>query len=408
MGLLDNILSGMQSPSGRLGLGLLAAAGPTAQPRSFGQRAMGLLAQMDADKAAEEERKQRAQMQALQQQLLQAQLGERQEAAGDRQRQRDQMATDERVLRNFFTPMDGPTPDGGPLMPRIDPATAIQQGASLPGVRNIMELNAALQPPKRQRKTQVVDGVLVEVPDEGPAVPLFSAPAKPEKAPTAVQEYEFARQQGYQGSFLDFQLVQRRASAPSTTTIVGTGKVGELETSYRKEFNSLPEVTRFKAAIPAYKAVEGAASRTGPQSDINLIYGLAKLYDPESVVREGEYDTIANSQSIPEWLKGQAQRLAGGGRLTPETKQQILTEARARRDAFQQMYESARGSYEEVIKRQGLDPRNVFINISAGASPGAPSGPLASPGNNTVTVNGRAYRFPTAEAAEQFRREVGQ
>lgn len=222
MGLLDNILSGMQSPGGRLGLGLLAAAGPTAQPRSFGQRAMGLLAQMDADKAAEEERKQRAQMQALQEQLLKAQLGERQEAAGDRQRQRDQMLRDEQVVQQFVTPMAGPTPDGNPLMPRFDPMAVRQQGGSQRAVQELL----ALQPQRRERKLMEVGGVLVEVPDEGPVTPLFTPPAKPDKPTSAMQEYEFAKGQGFQGSFLDFQLQQKRAGAAQTTVSYGSPVAG--------------------------------------------------------------------------------------------------------------------------------------------------------------------------------------
>lgn len=108
MGLLDL----MNRPGMRQGLGLLAAAGPSPVPMSFGQRAMGLLSQMDAQKAAEEERQAQAQMRALQQQLLQAQIDERQEAAGDRrtQRERDAAAAQERarqeeLLRRALQPV---------------------------------------------------------------------------------------------------------------------------------------------------------------------------------------------------------------------------------------------------------------------------------------------------------------
>lgn len=107
------------------------------------------------------------------------------------------------------------------------------------------------------------------------------------------------------------------------------------ETGLRKEFADLPEVKKYKNAIPAYQAIKDAAKTNNPQADINLVYGVAKLYDPDSVVREGEYATIAGSQSIPEWLKGQAQFLSGGGgKLTAETKKQILTQARNRIDAY--------------------------------------------------------------------------
>lgn len=135
------------------------------------------------------------------------------------------------------------------------------------------------------------------------------------------------------------------------------------ETDLRKEFADLPEVKKYKNAIPAYQSIVKAAKINNPQADINLIYGLAKLYDPDSVVREGEYDTIANSQSIPEWLKGQAQRLSGGGRLTQETKGQIIQQAAIRAGAYESEVKGARTSFDKIARGRGLDPTNVFPEI---------------------------------------------
>jgi len=142
-----------------------------------------------------------------------------------------------------------------------------------------------------------------------------------------------------------------------------TGNLSKVETDLRKEFGDLPEVKKYKNAYPAYAAIEDAATRNTPQADINLIYGLAKTYDPESVVREGEYATIANSQAIPEWLKGQAQRLAGGGKLSPETKRQILQEAKGRIMTLQNEYDKARNVYEQIAVQRGANPANIFTPI---------------------------------------------
>jgi hypothetical protein len=144
------------------------------------------------------------------------------------------------------------------------------------------------------------------------------------------------------------------------------------ETGLRKEFADLPEVKKYKNAIPAYQSIVKAAKINNPQADINLIYGLAKLYDPDSVVREGEYDTIANSQSIPEWLKGQAQRLAGGGRLTEETKSQIIQQAGIRVSAYESEVSGAQASYDKIARGRGLDPSNVFPAV--GGQLAKPSG----------------------------------
>lgn len=79
MGLMDVL-----NPEARAGLMMMAAAGPSAQPMNFGQRMAGLLATMDAQKAAEEDRKMRQQQMALQQRHLQAQIDETQAQAQQR------------------------------------------------------------------------------------------------------------------------------------------------------------------------------------------------------------------------------------------------------------------------------------------------------------------------------------
>jgi hypothetical protein len=168
------------------------------------------------------------------------------------------------------------------------------------------------------------------------------------------------------------------AIATATRDAASITKQGAKEEGLRKEFASLPEVKNLKEAIPAYQAIVKAAAINNPQADINLVYGLAKLYDPASVVREGEYATIANSQAIPEWIKGMAQRLVGGGRLTPDTKKQILEQAQIRFNSYQSEVDGARQGYNQIAQRGGLDPQNVFVPI--GQQVAAPAAAPAAPG----------------------------
>lgn len=153
------------------------------------------------------------------------------------------------------------------------------------------------------------------------------------------------------------------ARARDANRIAADGNVVKTETDLRKEFADLPEVKRYKAAYPSFNAIQQASKSNNPQADINLVYGVAKLYDPESVVREGEYATIANSQAIPEWLKGMAQRVAGGGRLTPETKRQIMEQAGIRIRGYEGEYQKAVGSYENIAKGRGANTSNVIPSV---------------------------------------------
>jgi hypothetical protein len=135
------------------------------------------------------------------------------------------------------------------------------------------------------------------------------------------------------------------------------------EQKLRQEFEGLPEVKNYKQAFPAYAAIKDAAGRNTTQSDINIVYGLAKLYDPNSVVREGEYATVANSPNIPEKVKGWAQYLAGGGKLSADTKAKILEEAKGRIGTYETEARKARGSYEGIARKRGMDPSSVFADM---------------------------------------------
>lgn len=153
---------------------------------------------------------------------------------------------------------------------------------------------------------------------------------------------------------------QKKAAAAQKAALMGkglddVGKVGEVSTGIRKEFEGLPEVKAFKQALPAFKGIEDAAKRNTPMSDINMVYGIAKLYDPNSVVREGEYATVANAPNMPERVKGWVSYVSGGGKLTPEVKGQILAEARSRMGTFDREYGATISRYGDIARRSGAD-----------------------------------------------------
>jgi hypothetical protein len=162
-------------------------------------------------------------------------------------------------------------------------------------------------------------------------------------------------------SLANASALRDQAQATRDAANIQTGFANEQ--GLRKEFEGLPEIKNYKQAYPAFAAIKDAAARSTPQSDINLVYGIAKLYDPNSVVREGEYATVANSPAIPERIKGYAQYLSGGGKLSPETKKQILAEATSRLGTYEAEAKKARGSYDGIAKKRGMDPSSVFSDM---------------------------------------------
>lgn len=117
----------------------------------------------------------------------------------------------------------GPTNAAAQAAPGMAPG--FDQNALIRGLTQADPMAAAqlLQPKPADYK--VVGDALLQV---GPGVvkEAYRAPAKPEAMPSAVREYEYARQQGYQGTFQQFKLEQQRAGASSTSVSSGYGGYG--------------------------------------------------------------------------------------------------------------------------------------------------------------------------------------
>ncbi len=184
--------------------------------------------------------------------------------------------------------------------------------------------------------------------------------------------------------------------ARDANDIAAGRKVIDTSTGLRKEFDDLPEVRSYKKALPAFTAIEGAVKRNTTQSDINIVYGLAKLYDPDSVVREGEYATVANSPNVPERVKGWVQYVAGGGRLTPQVKNEIMAEARGRMKSYEDPYTAARQNFTTISQNSGADPSLIFP--SEHRSPTARKGPTHKSAMKGQVMDG--YRFKGGNPAD--------
>jgi hypothetical protein len=148
----------------------------------------------------------------------------------------------------------------------------------------------------------------------------------------------------------------------------------------RKEIQQLPSYKNLAAAAPIYKAMSETAGRDSKASDLNLVYGLGKIMDPTSVVREGEMIMVKNTASLPDWLQGAISSLNGGAALTPETRQAIMTEAYGRVKGYNDEFQQNMGQYQGIVQRNGINPADVIPEVdkfepwaAPAPQPGAPN-----------------------------------
>lgn len=137
----------------------------------------------------------------------------------------------------------------------------------------------------------------------------------------------------------------------------------EREDAIRKEFRANQTVKDYETIMPILAAARAAGdTRLG---DVNLVYAAAKMFDPGSVVREGEYGTVVSANNIPNWVAGHINALAGGGRLSAGARKELMAELDARAGAYEKNYQTLRGTYEKTVKDFGLDPSRIFTDYAS-------------------------------------------
>lgn len=148
----------------------------------------------------------------------------------------------------------------------------------------------------------------------------------------------------------------------------------------RDDFRNDPNVKNYQTVVPIYKSMVDAAGRNSRAADLNLVYGMAKIFDPTSVVREGEQVLVTSTASLPDQLVGMINRLNGGEALRPDTRRALLTEAKSRVDQAEGLYNQTKDFFAQNATSAGIDPNKVFFDVgSTPDAPGSAGGPQTRP-----------------------------
>lgn len=93
--------------------------------------------------------------------------------------------------------------------------------------------------------------------------------------------------------------------------------------------------------------------------DLALIFNYMKILDPGSVVREGEFATAQNSAGIPERIRAQYNRIKSGERLTSDTREDFLQQAK---NLYQTQADSQaylESEYKGYAEEYGFKPSRI-------------------------------------------------
>lgn len=189
---------------------------------------------------------------------------------------------------------------------------------------------------------------------------------------------------------------------PGAYQISGKGKIDPIATrgaDAAKRADTLRDDYRSEPVVKNYVEIDGvynrskayldrAAKGTGtPMGDIGLVFALAKINDPTSVVREQEFATVANAGGYGDRVKNLVSQAMGRG-FDPKTRAALWAEIQSSYGAYRQTFGSLQDRYRATAQRNGLDPQDIFLSADAPEPVATSGGTLPPP---KLRVNGMVY-----------------
>lgn len=181
------------------------------------------------------------------------------------------------------------------------------------------------------------------------------------------------------------------------------------ERNLRSEYQGATQ--EYRNVRQAFEKVQASLAEGTGIGDVGGIFGVMKIFDPGSTVREGEAATVQNSGGVPEQVRGLYNRVVTGERLTPQQRQEIMSVGRAQFSTYEQGYQDRTADYIGMAEGYGLDPSNI---VGTQRPQGAPArqGPRTPPAVSGSNGNVLRQRFGTpdaqARARELLRQRQGQ
>jgi hypothetical protein len=159
----------------------------------------------------------------------------------------------------------------------------------------------------------------------------------------------------------------------------GGGRVIDDPMKIGKDYQNQPGFQRLKEVAPTIESMVKSLEDPSAMADLDFVYGLAKILDPTSVVRESEAGMVIDSQGIAPSLLGQLNKiLTGEQAMLPETRRKLVSVAIRRAKEFEMQAQQERGFYGNMARENNFNPDTYLQPVPA--IPGLPGLPTDDEG----------------------------
>ena len=342
MGLLDVF----NSDEGRLGLGLLAAAGPRADGAGFGQRLQEGMGSVDAWK------QNKAKQAYLDMQMQEMKKKQDEEANGLKWREGlPAVMGNPQALQSYL------------LSPNSPFASKVLE-------RQLF--------PKEAEPYTLGEGQVRFGPNNQQ---LAQGPAKVDKEPDAIRQLKAIYGDGTPAYQAALQQYGAKMTTHQPSTVVNTGDnlglkpkdrfdmEGKLRADYEKLTQSDNEI------VGVAQDISGLFKQGGALKDQAAIYKFAKSLDPQGAVREADYAAIIRTAGGLDYVTGLVNKALTGEQLSPKQRIEMERVVNSMADVAKKRIGAVQKRTTNNAKMYNLEPANLFApREEVGQNP--PSDPL--------------------------------
>ena len=163
-------------------------------------------------------------------------------------------------------------------------------------------------------------------------------------------------------AFADLVDSDAKGEPPKLSDVAGIRK------EYTRQSGDFVQIKNAKNTIDTL-ASNPESFNTGA-GDIGLTYSFMKMFDPTSVVREGEFATAQNAGGVPEQVLIAYNNALEGKFLSPNVRQDFVNAAdlvyQSRLNEQQRLVDQ----YTGIAERANINPADVIVDYIGGTNPG--------------------------------------
>jgi hypothetical protein len=203
---------------------------------------------------------------------------------------------------------------------------------------------------------------------------------KEDKPPVSYQEYKLAQQDGFKGTYQEYQDLDANRKRPVTNINVEAAKdqkTFDNIVGIKKAFNQEPIYKAYQEIQSAYGQINEGIKAKSPAGDLVTATKFMKLLDPTSVVRESELALAMKAGGALDRLENYVENVAKGTKLTPKQRDDFHNLANKFNNLAVQQYNSKRNEWADVAKSHNLNPNlavgnEANLEFKSGVNPNNP------------------------------------